>query len=269
MAMSSNRVFPFRRPLAQPRLRLVCVPYAGGSAAVYRRWRELVAPEIEVCAVELPGRGVRFSEPPISDMATLCDGLATAIKPLCDGVPLTMFGHSMGARIAFELTRSFDRHVLHLFASGSAAPGVRPRYGVSGDPRPTAQLTDADFKQRLRELGGTPPEILADDDLMARVLPIVRADFVLIEQYQVEPQSCVSCPITVFAGVDDSGASPVAAGAWRSRSTAACRVVELDAGHFFLDSHRAQLLREIDRDLATAASKDSRPRGLPRRADVG
>jgi medium-chain acyl-[acyl-carrier-protein] hydrolase len=262
-------VFPFRRPLAQPRLRLVCFPYAGGSAAVYRRWPALVAPEIEVCAVELPGRGVRFSEPPISDMSTLCDGLATALKPLCDGVPLAMFGHSMGARIAFELTCRFDRHVLHLFASGSPAPGVRPRYGASGDARPTAQLSDADFKQRLRELGGTPPEILADDDLMARVLPIVRADFVLIEQYQVDPQSRVSCPVTVFAGVDDSRASPVVAAAWKLRSTAACRVVELDAGHFFLDSHRDPLLREIDRDLATPASRDPRARRPWHRADVG
>jgi surfactin synthase thioesterase subunit len=251
--MKPSRVFPFRRPLAQPRLRLVCLPYAGGSASLYLPWRqcpELLAPAIEVCAVELPGRGVRLGEPPVSDMTALCDGLAAAIEPLLDGVPLALFGYSMGARIAFELARRFDGRVAHLFAAGSAAPGVRPRYGPSGDRRPTAQLTDDEFKQRLRDLGGTPSEILDDAELMARVVPVVRADFVLLEQYRVEPQSRVSCPVTVFSGIDDPGASPIAAAAWELRTTAACRIVELEAGHFFLDSHRDLLVREIGRDLA-------------------
>src|SRR5215831_646593 len=223
MTASTKRVFPFRRALAQPQLRLVCAPYAGGAAVLYRPWRDAVAPAIEVCAVELPGRGVRFGEPPISDMARLCDDLAFAIEPLLDGVPLALFGHSMGARIAFELAHRFEGRVAHVFASGSPAPGVRSSYGANGDRRPSAQLSDDDFKQRLRELGGTPREILADDELMARVLPIVRADFALIERYQVEPQLRVSCPITVFAGRADTGAPPAVAAAWRLRTTAAFR----------------------------------------------
>ncbi|HWU88426.1 MAG TPA: alpha/beta fold hydrolase [Kofleriaceae bacterium] len=259
--MNPGRVFPFRLPLTQPRLRLICVPYAGGSASLYRPWRALVAHAIDVCAVELPGRGVRSGEPPVSDMTSLCDGLAAAIEPLLDGVPLAVFGHSMGARIAFELAHRFDGRVAHLFASGSPAPGDRSRYGASGDRRPTSQLSDDDFKQRLRELGGTPPEVLADAGLMARVLPVVRADFTLIERYQVAPQTRVSCPITVFAGVDDPGTSPATAAAWELRTTAACRLVELDAGHFFLDSHRAELFRELGRDLA-AASVASRGRRI-------
>jgi medium-chain acyl-[acyl-carrier-protein] hydrolase len=248
--MTHSRIFPLRRALAQPRLRLVCVPYAGGSATLYRSWRDLAASGIEVCAVELPGRGVRFGEPLVSDMTSLCDDLVTAIKPLFDGVPLAVFGHSMGARIAFELAYHFEGRVAHLFASGSPAPGDRSAYGASGDRRLTAQLSDVDFKHRLRELGGTPPEVLADAELMARVLPVVRADFMLIERYQVAPQRRVSCPITVFAGVDDPGASPATAAAWGLRTTATCRLVELDAGHFFLDSHRVELFREIGRDLA-------------------
>ncbi len=85
---------------------------------------------------------------------------------------------------------------------------------------------------------------------MARILPIVRADFVLIEDYRVEPRTRVTCPVTVFAGVSDPGASPSAAAAWELCTSAACRMVELEAGHFFLDSHRSDLLREIRRDLA-------------------
>jgi medium-chain acyl-[acyl-carrier-protein] hydrolase len=248
------KVFPFRKPLAQPRLRLVCLPYAGGAASLYRPWPTRLAPEIEVFPVELPGRGVRLAEPPALDMATLCDGLIPAIEPLLDGTPLALFGHSMGARIAFELAHRLDGRITHLFASASAAPGVRPRYGAQGDTRPSAQLSDPDFKQRLRELGGTPTEILDDEELMARVLPVVRGDFVLLESYQVDPSTRISCPITVFAGHADRGAPPAAAVAWSMRTSATCRIVELDAGHFFLDSHRDRLLREVASDLATAGA---------------
>lgn len=256
----THRIFPFRTPPAQPRLRLICLPYAGGGAALYRPWRALAGHAIDVCAVELPGRGVRFGEPPISDMASLCDGLVAAIEPLLDGVPVAVFGHSMGARIAFELALRFDGRIAHLFASGSPAPGDRSRYGAAGDRRASAQLDDRAFKQRLRELGGTPPEVLDDPELMARVLPVVRADFTLIERYQAAPQARVSCPITVFAGVDDPGVSAASAASWTLRTTAACRLVELDAGHFFLDSHRPALFREIGRALAEAsiASRSSR-----------
>ena len=248
--MNPRRVFPFRRARPQPRLRLLCVPHAGGSASLYRRWTEPLAPAVEVCAIELPGRGVRFGEPLISDMTALCDDLVTAIEPLLDGVPLAVFGHSMGARIAFELVRRFDGRVVHLFVAGSPAPGVALRYDASSERRPTSELTDDEFRQRLREFGGTPPLILDDHHLMARALPILRADFVLTERYRVEPQARVSCPVTVFAGTADVSTPPPTIAAWELRTTAACRVVELDAGHFFLDSHRAQLLREIAYDVA-------------------
>jgi surfactin synthase thioesterase subunit len=183
-------------------------------------------------------------------MTRLCDGLTAAIKSLPDDVPMAMFGHSMGARIAFEVSRRFEGRVVHLFASGSPAPGARPRYASPRDARPTAQLTDLELKQRLREMGGTPSQILANDDLMIRILPIVRADFTLIEQYRIEPQARISCPVTVFAGVDDPGAPPSAAAAWELRTSATCRMVELETGHFFLESHRASLASEIAMDLA-------------------
>jgi surfactin synthase thioesterase subunit len=229
---------------------MLCFPYAGGAAVLYRQWPALLEPTIDVCPVELPGRGLRMAEPPIPDMTSLCDVLVPALEPLFDAVPVVLFGHSMGARIAFEIARRFDGRVTHLFASGSPAPGTRWRHAAAGDRRPTAQLTDDEFKQRLRDLGGTPPQLLANDELMVRVLPLVRADFVLIERYRVEPDIRVSCPITVFAGIDDDRASPTALSAWALRTTGRYRQIDLDAGHFFLESHRAQIHAEITRDLA-------------------
>jgi medium-chain acyl-[acyl-carrier-protein] hydrolase len=116
-------------------------------------------------------------------------------------------------------------------------------------------LTDDEFKQRLRDFGGTPALILDDDQLMARALPILRADFVLIERYLAEPQARVSCPITVFAGIADPGTPPATIAAWQPRTTAAYRVVTVDAGHFFLESHRAQLISEIARDLSLSEAR--------------
>jgi medium-chain acyl-[acyl-carrier-protein] hydrolase len=253
--MIGSRVLPFRRVLAQPQRRLVCVPYGGGSASVYRRWSEPMAPAVEVCAVELPGHGVRFAEAAVSDMAALCDGLTDAIAPLFDGVAVALFGHSMGARVAFELARRFDGRVAHLFVSGASAPAGPPRLGAPDDRRSTAELSDDELKQRMRALGGTPSLILDDDKLMTRVLPVVRADFQLVEAYRIEPQVRVACPITVFAGSEDPIASPVAAAGWERRTTGAFRAIELAAGHFFLESHRGLLLAEIARDLSVADAR--------------
>jgi medium-chain acyl-[acyl-carrier-protein] hydrolase len=255
--MTHARVFPFWARRAAPRLRLVCLPYAGGAASTYREWSRSLAPEIDVVAVELPGRGVRMAEPAVDDLATLCDGLVAAIEPLCDGVPLAVFGHSMGARIGFELAVRLDgrgaRSIAHLFASASPAPGVRLRYGKHGDARPSRQLSDDDFLARLAQLGGTPPEILAERDLMARVLPTLRADLAIAESCRVDPSLRVACPITAIAGRDDPGAAASSAAAWQLRTTGAFRLVELAAGHFFLDSHRDAVLREVVRDLALHA----------------
>src|SRR6185436_10261056 len=167
-------------------------------------------------------------------------------------VPLAIFGHSMGARIAFELARRFDGRVAHLFGSAAPAPGLRRHRPGHDHVRPVSELTDDDFKQRLRYLGGTPPQVLGNDEIMARVLPVLRADFILIEQYRVEPGVRISAPITVFTGVRDRGitASDDVVTAWRDRTAARSRIVELDAGHFFLETHRAHLFREILVDLA-------------------
>src|SRR5262245_46733711 len=101
--MNPAKVFPFRRKVVEPRLRLLCLPFAGGASSLYRSWPRAL-PSIEVWPVELPGRGARMDEPPCADMTELCDGLSAAIDQVAD-LPLALYGHSMGARIAFELAR--------------------------------------------------------------------------------------------------------------------------------------------------------------------
>src|SRR5262245_156411 len=116
--MNLAKLFPFRRAVGQPRLRLLCLPYAGGTASLYRQWPDGLPSAIEVCPVELPGRGVRLGEPPSSDLSRLCDDVIAAIDEL-PGLPMAVFGHSMGAKLAFELARRLDDRIVYLFASGS------------------------------------------------------------------------------------------------------------------------------------------------------
>jgi medium-chain acyl-[acyl-carrier-protein] hydrolase len=258
-AMNLSKIFPFRRLVSAPRLRLVCIPYAGGSAMLYRNWASGLPGTIDVCPVELPGRGVRLGEPLITEMAEMAAHLAAAIAELPGNLPLALFGHSMGARIAFEVGRRLDggvddrvdRRLVHLFASGSPAPGMR-RDLFLDDPRPSAELNDDEFRRRLHHLGGTPRQVLEHDELMAHILPIVRADFILIEAYRADPEARLSCPITAFAGAQDPGAAEgdPAMVAWRQRTTGTSRIIGVDAGHFFLESHRADLLREVANDLS-------------------
>src|SRR5205823_631917 len=141
-----------------------------------RPWVDALPATIEVCPVQLPGREGRFGEPAFTRMAPLVDALARALPPHL-GRPFAFFGHSMGALVGFELARLLRReHGLepaHLFVSGCAAPQLR-------DPgRPLHRLPDAEFRQELRRLGGTPPAVLENDELMGLVLPLLRADFAL------------------------------------------------------------------------------------------
>jgi medium-chain acyl-[acyl-carrier-protein] hydrolase len=158
------------RPNPQARLRLFCFPYAGGGAAPYYPWAKSLSPFIELYAVRLPGRESRLREAPHIRLASLVDSLASALAPYFDR-PFAFFGHSMGALIAFELTRMLHREQdiqpLHLFASAHRAPHLPDR-----EP-PLYQLPDAEFVEEIRErYNGIPPSILENADLIRRLTPI-------------------------------------------------------------------------------------------------
>lgn len=248
--MNLAKIFPFRRPVAEPRLRMLCFPYAGGGAALYRPWVEGLGPHVDVCPVELPGRGVRPTEPPLRDMKRVCDSLFEAIELLPRDAPMVLYGHSMGARIAFELSLRLGNRVRHLFVSGSASPDSAPRLGGGPGARLISQLTDEELRARLRVLGGTPVEILDDDELMERILPVVRADFVLTERYRAAPHAHVTVPITSLRGSSDVLVEPAEAERWQLRTNAAFRYLEVPGGHFFLDEQRARVIAEVSKDLA-------------------
>ncbi|WP_438041477.1 thioesterase II family protein [Sorangium sp. So ce128] len=230
-------------PRANPaaRLRLFCAPYAGGGSSIYSAWwRELPA-HTELCAIKLPGREARMSEPPFERLTPLVQALATALEPWLTK-PFALYGHSLGALVCFELARELRRRGAplprHLFVSGRRPPHVRGSDPLHGLPEP-------EFLERIRRMGGTPDEVLRDPELLGLFLPVLRADFAVNEVEPFVPGAPLECPISAFGGLDDERAGRADLEGWRHHTRGAFRVEMFPGGHFFLRSAREPLLRSI------------------------
>jgi surfactin synthase thioesterase subunit len=228
-------------------MRLFCLSYAGGSAATYADWHATLDPEIEVCAIQLPGRGARFRDPSFKCMAELVEALAVEINKF-DDLPCAFFGHSLGGMVAFELARSQARRgkmlPQHLFVSGCHAPRHR------APSKDMHLMDDAGLIARLREYKGTPPEILAHRELMELVLPTVRADFAVVETYCYEAGVPLAMPITVLAGKDDPYDGIEQIEGWQQETSGPCRIQWFDGDHFFLRPCQQEVIACINDDLA-------------------
>jgi medium-chain acyl-[acyl-carrier-protein] hydrolase len=232
-------------------LRLFCLPYAGGGAAVYREWADLIPGDIQLCPLELPGRGSRMGEEPFVRLTPLVNALVDAFQTAFDR-PFAFFGHSMGGLIAFELARALhergDPVPVHLFISGKAAPGV---------PSPLTDVhsaADGDVMRRLRKLGGTPQVLLENAELMELMLPTLKADFSVIETYEHRVRTPLPIPMTVFGGVDDEVVPPPALEGWREHSSEGCRLRLFPGDHFFPHSATADITAAITQVLASRSA---------------
>jgi medium-chain acyl-[acyl-carrier-protein] hydrolase len=230
-------------------VRLICLPYAGGSTQHFRTWPEELPPSVEVCSVELPGRNARLKEPPFTQFDPLVRAIAKAILP-CLNVPFALFGHSMGALIAFELGRLLARkhrlEPVHLFVAGSQAPQLPDPYP------PLHALPEPEFKAELRRLNGTPAEILDNPEMMQLVSPILRADLEVSETYAYRPRPRLNCPITAFGGLGERIGRDLL-DPWQHHTSSTFDIRMLPGGHFFVHTAKHLLLRIISRELRKCA----------------
>jgi len=235
------------KPNAEARLRLFCFPYAGASSVVFRDWPEKLPAEVEVCLVELPGRGRRMREPLHDRLLPLVQTTLAGLQPHLDK-PFAFFGHSMGAVISFELARALRRHRLaaprHLFVSGNSAPQL------PGQERPLHNLPDPEFLAELRRLNGTPAEVMQHAELMQLLLPILRADFAVCETHLCAAEPPLDCPITAFGGREDHRVRPEDLAAWQQQTTATFTLHLLPGDHFFIHSAQARLLELLGQALS-------------------
>jgi surfactin synthase thioesterase subunit len=230
---------------AEPAIRLFCLPYAGAGAGAYRDWPGYLPDGIGMIAVQPPGREGRFGEPPIDRMPAYVSQLAEAAAPLLDR-PYALFGHSIGARVAFELCRRLRQDGMplpaRLYLSGCPAPQLPA-------PPPRWDLPDEEMIASLRDLGGTPPEVLDSPQLLTLFLPVLRADFALVETFPHAEEPPLPVPIRGFAGRADPEAPPESVRAWAPHTTEWFESHEFDGDHFFLHAQRDALLGLLAADL--------------------
>ena len=229
------------RTASAPRRTLVCFPYAGAGAAVFRDWASEVGADTELLAVRLPGRETRIGEPPLQRVEETVPALLAALEPLGDR-PLILFGHSLGATLAYATARA-------LVARGHppallAVSGRRSPHLASRRP-PVDSLDDAAFRARLAALGGTPPEVLACDDLMELMLPMLRADFAMSDAFLEPDPPPLPVPVLAFAGAEDGAATPDEVAGWKRLAGAGFSLRTLPGGHFFLHEQRASIVRDL------------------------
>lgn len=244
--MSFSRWLP-RSPRETPGLRLFAFPWAGGGATVFQTWASGLPADVELLPVQLPGREERLGEPAFERIEPLVEATRQALAPHLD-VPFAFYGHSMGALVAFELTRALRRRggpmPARLMVSGRRAPHLPV-------PRPHLHaLPDAEFLAGLRRLQGTDDAVLESSELMALVLPTLRADFAVCETRVHAEEPPLDLPITAFGGVSDREAGFADVAAWRHHTRGGFRSRMFPGHHFFPRSCRVALLAEIAIEVA-------------------
>lgn len=255
----TDRWLAYREPNPRARLRLFCLPYAGGGASVYRGWGQSLPADVEVCPVQLPGRESRLREAPFAHWQPLVEALAEVLPPHFD-LPFAFFGHSMGALLSFELARTLRRRggpqPLHLFVSGRRAPQLPAR------EEPIHQLPEPQFIEKLRELNGTPEEVLQHAELMRLLLPILRADFGINETYDYVEEAPFDFGISAFGGLGDTDVTKEDVELWKTHTRGRFRIRMLPGDHFFVHSGRDLITEALSRDLAELSSQTLSARAL-------
>lgn len=232
------RRYPTPEP---PRMRLVVLPHAGGNAAFYHDWGHALGRDVEVLVTRYPGRQERIAEPCVDAMESLADAVTAALLPLAD-VPLALFGHSMGASVAHEVTLRLEhRHGVRpagLFVSARPAPHRL---------RPSTAYRDGDeaLLAEVRKLGGTEGDLLADPELRELVMPAIRADFTLVGTYRPRSAVPVGCPVAAYAGDGDPAVAVGDVRAWSEVAPAGFSLTVLPGGHFYLTERRAELVADL------------------------
>jgi surfactin synthase thioesterase subunit/glycosyltransferase involved in cell wall biosynthesis len=234
--------FPGAADPSRANTRLFCFPWAGGGALSYMPWRDAFPGLAQVCPARLPGRESRASEPALATMREMVAGLADAIQPFLDK-PFSFFGHSMGAVIAFELSRELQHRGLalpsSLLVSGARAPLFRINHVPPPDPTPE------EFQAELRRLEGFPRAILDNPHLLNLALPALEADTRLYRRYVFEPGPPLAVAIHAFTGKSDPNVTLEHARRWSELTTCEFTLTEFAGGHFYLEQNRNALLDAI------------------------
>ncbi|GLY35089.1 thioesterase [Amycolatopsis sp. NBRC 101858] len=227
MTDSRTRWLKRFHPAAPGAPRLVCFPHAGGAASAFHPLSAVLAPAVDVLAVQYPGRQERHAEPLVDDLFVLADRLADVLAAEVSG-PVVFFGHSMGASLAFEVARRLGP--AGLVVSGRRAPSSFP-----GGPVP--ERSDDELLADVRRIGGTDPRVLAHPELLRVVLPVLRNDYRAAESYHHRPGPDVECPVLALFGDSDPRVTEAEARRWGEHTSGPFELKAFPGGHFYLNDN--------------------------------
>lgn len=230
-------------------IKLFCFPYAGGSSVIYEKWRKFLYPSIKLIPIEYAGRGNRFNKPLLENINDILEDIFLIIeKNLDKGDEYSLFGHSMGALIAYELSyklisENFNSPT-HVFFSGKLAPHIENSFN------PINNLNDLEFKQKILQLGGTPIEALKNDEWSKLFLPILKTDFKAVENYiYCKKDKLLPCNFSILYGQDDFlTANRIEE--WTYHTKKQCTFLKFSGGHFFLKDHTSDITTLINNTLS-------------------
>ena len=243
---------PWKTITGETRL-LCCFPYAGGGASIYRQWHEILTPyNVSVCSVALPGREEDIDLPLYTRLTTLVKDLADELVAYSTH-PMTFFGHSLGALVAFELTHELARRHMpppaHLILSGCRAPHL---------PSPFQAVDlydDRELLALLLRLNVIPKEAFAHQELMSLFLPRIRADFEMILTYRFEAGIRLACPMSVYGGQDDATIQLADLLAWRDYAGSFCHLRLFPGAHLYPWEHQEEFLHALIHDIIEGAKR--------------
>jgi len=228
--MSYLRIY---HPRPQARLRLVCLPHAGGAATAYRAWSEALPPWIELVCVQYPGRQDRIDEPLVADLPTLVDEVTAALP---SGGRLALFGHSMGATVAFEVARR--ARPVHLFLSAPASGRTALH-----------TATDEQLLSEVKRFGGSGTALLEHPEIRRLALPVIRHDMKMLAAHEIADGPPLTCPITALVGDADHTCPVEEAGGWATRTSAAFRLWVFAGGHHYLEGEAPRIVSLVAAQL--------------------
>jgi surfactin synthase thioesterase subunit len=235
------------------RTRLLCFHCAGGNAMMFRQWHRWLPAFVEPVAVQLPGRLDSFGEAPYESMDPLVHKLAEVIKPFFDQ-PFACYGASMGARVAWRLGHVLRERGMPLPRALYVASNIAPSVASSGQEW---NQSDERLIEYMRELGGTPPELLGEGDLRAHLLSVLRADLTVLATDTFRARSPLDIPLRAFAGAADAESPPELMRSWRDETSASFSLDLIPGGHFFEPAGQRQVIAVLTGDLLRVERESS------------